>query len=558
VADDVSIWVRLLGATRARRDAMSIAGGVRQIGTDARLTSGAVRKMGGAIDSSSRGAARGIDALAQRAHYGAIGLGALGVAGVKMGLTFNAQVESARLRFKLFTTDVDGLTKAVQHIDLRSAFNFGDLADAAAMLGNSGVRDIPNVLQAAANAAAASGKGLPALQGIVIALSQIQAKGRLSQEEINQLNEAGAPGAQKIIQRAFGLTSKEVGNLGGQGLSATKAVQALTKAWTSGPMARAAADQTRTLGGQWALLTGNIEKATGAITLGLAGSLERDVLPAANRAATAVGLIFRDQNIAPEEKLRRARAVIDRELGPFANDLKDAIDRANIPQHLGELIGKALPEMAKAAAAGAPHVATAFVDAWLHSGPMAQLISLLYLRGKFGGGGRGGGGLGGALGGAGGILGMGRSLKPIPVWVVNQRGGGGTEEFLKRYGPGGGAAAAARAAGGVAAVGAAGFESGRAIGTAVDRATGRNTNQGNWLADQPLFRFLFPALRRHSMSAAPNPYSATSAQQGLRNPTQLLGGIPLYLDQRISLDGQQIERNRQRVVAKRRARRAGG
>jgi hypothetical protein len=38
VADDVSIWVRLLGATRARRDAMGIAGGVRQIGTDARTT----------------------------------------------------------------------------------------------------------------------------------------------------------------------------------------------------------------------------------------------------------------------------------------------------------------------------------------------------------------------------------------------------------------------------------------------------------------------------------------------------------------------------------------
>jgi hypothetical protein len=45
---------------------------------------------------------------------GAQGLGRLAVAGVKWGLSFNAQVESARLRFKLFTDDVDGLTKAVQ------------------------------------------------------------------------------------------------------------------------------------------------------------------------------------------------------------------------------------------------------------------------------------------------------------------------------------------------------------------------------------------------------------------------------------------------------------
>jgi hypothetical protein len=120
-----------------------------------------------------------------------------------MGLKFNAQVESARLRFGLFTNDVDGLTKSVQAIDMKSAFNFGDLSDAAALFGNNGVQNIPKTLQAAANAAAASGKGTEGFKSIAIALSQIAAKGRLSQEEINQLNEAGAPGAQRDHRRAL-------------------------------------------------------------------------------------------------------------------------------------------------------------------------------------------------------------------------------------------------------------------------------------------------------------------------------------------------------------------
>jgi hypothetical protein len=59
------------------------------------------------------------------------------------GPLFNAQIESARLRFGLFTDDVDGLTKAVQKIDMTSAFNLADLSDAAALLGNSASKTSP-------------------------------------------------------------------------------------------------------------------------------------------------------------------------------------------------------------------------------------------------------------------------------------------------------------------------------------------------------------------------------------------------------------------------------
>jgi tape measure domain-containing protein len=311
-SEDLTIRLGLKGQQQVSRGLRQVKGDEQAVGAAAETAGAKAQMMGAKFTKASDKATVSLGKLvgAIGIVQGAQGLGRLAAAGVKWGLSFNAQVESARLRFGLFTDDVQGLTKAVQQIDMKSAFNFGDLSDAAALLGNSGVRDIPGVLQAAANAAAASGRGTQALNSITIALSQIASKGRVSQEEINQLNEAGAPGAQRIIAQHFHLTAKELMNLGNQGLDAKEAIKALTAEWTSGKMAKAAEQQTHTLGGQWMLLTGNMQKAAGAATLGLAHGLEKNVLPAANRAAEQITKIFGNEGLSNEEKLRRARAVI--------------------------------------------------------------------------------------------------------------------------------------------------------------------------------------------------------------------------------------------------------
>jgi tape measure domain-containing protein len=454
-SEDLTIRLGLKGQQQVSRGLRQVKGDEQAVGAAAETAGAKAQMMGAKFTKASDKATVSLGKLvgAIGIVQGAQGLGRLAAAGVKWGLSFNAQVESARLRFGLFTDDVQGLTKAVQQIDMKSAFNFGDLSDAAALLGNSGVRDIPGVLQAAANAAAASGRGTQALNSITIALSQIASKGRVSQEEINQLNEAGAPGAQRIIAQHFHLTAKELMNLGNQGLDAKEAIKAHTAEWTSGKMAKAAEQQTHTLGGQWMLLTGNMQKAAGAATLGLAHGLEKNVLPAANKAAAEITKIFGNEGLSNEEKLRRARAVIKRELGPVANDIKGEIDKADIPGHLGDLVGAALPKMADAAAQAAPHVAGAFVTAWLHSGPWVQLATLLFAAKKLG---DARGGLGGGKGGIGGLL-----NKPVPVYVTNWGGtpGKGTlgkiGNAVKRVGPlAVGAAGAAADVAGAAGAGA--------------------------------------------------------------------------------------------------------
>jgi hypothetical protein len=56
------------------------------------------------------------------------------------------------------------------------------------------------------------------------------------------------------------------------------------------------------------------------------------VLPAANRRAHADHEdLRRGGHLSNEEKLRRARKIIDRELGPIADDLLHELDQADIP-----------------------------------------------------------------------------------------------------------------------------------------------------------------------------------------------------------------------------------
>lgn len=70
-------------------------------------------------------------------------------------------------------------------------------------------KEAENALKAFGNALASVGKGATELDGVTLALSQIQAKGKVSAEEINQLAER-LPQIRKIMQQAFGTADTEV------------------------------------------------------------------------------------------------------------------------------------------------------------------------------------------------------------------------------------------------------------------------------------------------------------------------------------------------------------
>jgi tape measure domain-containing protein len=431
VADDVAIRLGLTGQPQTKRGLDQIAASERKIGDDAGTAGARVRSMSAALNTVGKTSAKNIGAgltdIGRAARYGAAGLAGLTLAGVKWGLQTNSQVEQARLRFTLFTNDVDGLTASVRELDKNSAFSFADLADAAAMLGGSGIQNVPQVLQAVANAAAGGGKGTEGLQAITLALSQIQSKGRLSQEEVNQLTEGGAITAQRDLAAGLGLTAKQLQNLGGQGIEASKAIDVLTNAWTSGQMADIAKRQTQTLGGQWNLLTGNLQTATATATENLARNLRTQVLPAANDAVQQITRILGDDGLTDRQKLQRARTIIRQELGPIAHDLANEFRDSGLGDQLEQAFEHAMNKMATVAINQAPHIVAQFVDAWLGAGPWAKLISGEWLAHKLGidkallGLLIGKAGAKGAKGG-GGALGKASKLAPVPVYVTNWGG----------------------------------------------------------------------------------------------------------------------------------------
>ena len=92
--------------------------------------------------------------------------------------------------------------------------------------------DIISDMQTIGDAAAATGKGDEGLQRIVLALSQIKSKGKLSTEELNQLAEAGIS-AKRYLAEGLGYGTGDAGlaamtkDLESGAIGADKAVQAL-------------------------------------------------------------------------------------------------------------------------------------------------------------------------------------------------------------------------------------------------------------------------------------------------------------------------------------------
>jgi tape measure domain-containing protein len=61
------------------------------------------------------------------------------------------------------------------------------------------------------------------LNGVIVALGQMQTKGKLVQQEVNQIAERGIP-IFEILRKKLGLTQEQLGNIGEQGISSAKAI----------------------------------------------------------------------------------------------------------------------------------------------------------------------------------------------------------------------------------------------------------------------------------------------------------------------------------------------
>lgn len=189
---------------------------------EAKRWAGIVPQGTGSGSSSSllAGAAGGIAAL--------VGISAISEIrqGAAAWFEYSSKLEATRIAF---TTMLGSAQAASAHLEelqqfaLTTPFEFSDLVDASQRMQALGfnAQQVVPILTDVGNAVAAAGGGSERLDRVVLALSQIQSKGKVATQELNQLAESGIP-AFKILTEATGKSRAEIAKLVEEGRISSK------------------------------------------------------------------------------------------------------------------------------------------------------------------------------------------------------------------------------------------------------------------------------------------------------------------------------------------------
>lgn len=143
---------------------------------------------------------------------------------------FSQELEYAKIAYSnLFgdTALADEFINVLKDFAAKTPFSFQESEAAAKRLLAYGIqyKNVMYVMQGVL--AASSMQGNPqAIESVSRALGQIYTKGKLMNEEMRQLAEAGIP-AYEILREKLGLTQKQLQNLGKESIPASKAINAL-------------------------------------------------------------------------------------------------------------------------------------------------------------------------------------------------------------------------------------------------------------------------------------------------------------------------------------------
>lgn len=194
----------------------------------------------------------------------------LGTSAFQTGIGFNAMREQADIAFK---TMLGGAQQATAFLDelqrfaAKTPFEFPDLLVASqrmVALGFAG-RDIIPILTDIGDAAAALGASSETINRIVIALGQMQARGRTAAQEMLQLTEAGIP-AWRFLAEEIGTSVPEAMKKVEQGgVSAQTTIRAVRQG-IQREFGGMMAEQSKTFNGMLSTLKDNFRILAGDVT----------------------------------------------------------------------------------------------------------------------------------------------------------------------------------------------------------------------------------------------------------------------------------------------------
>ena len=205
---------------------------------DQRIREG--RRAANALIASLREEAREVARIqqaqvGQRSRTGAFAAGAAGGITALVGLSAANEIREAGAAWldyasKLETTKIAFTTmlgsaelaqahlNELQQFALKTPFQFAELIDASQRMQALGfnAQQVVPILTDVGNAVAAAGGGSERLDRVVLALSQMQSKGKVATQELNQLAEAGINGF-KILEQQTGKSRAELVKMVEQG-----------------------------------------------------------------------------------------------------------------------------------------------------------------------------------------------------------------------------------------------------------------------------------------------------------------------------------------------------
>ena len=190
----------------------------------------------------------------------AIALGAMQV--IKFVFAKTAELESQTRSLEVLTgsaAKAKQIISELQQLGAVTPFTSTELIDAAKRLQAFGVEG-DKVVKTTKRLADVSGATGAALQGLVTAYGQVQAKGRLQGEELLQFQERGID-LQGELQRMYGLSGEDLRKALEKGLIGSEAVEVAIIRLTNagGKYANGAIAQSDTLNGKFSTLIDNIE-----------------------------------------------------------------------------------------------------------------------------------------------------------------------------------------------------------------------------------------------------------------------------------------------------------
>jgi len=248
----------------------------------------------------------------------ALGVAAVGAAMVGVGkaaIGVAADMEQARIGFATMLGSAEragAFLKDLQQFAARTPFEFPDLLLASRRLMAMGfaAKDVIPIMTKVGDAVAAMGGGKETIDRVTLALSQMQAKGKVSAQEMNQLAEAGINAWQMLADKA-GVSIAEIQKRAERGaVEGGAAVRTILEAMGE-RFAGAMQKQSETLLGRWSTVKDQMR-----VVLNSIGEM---LMPLAKRIVE-----FVSSALSLFEKLSGGRLETFERLGPMIDDLRKA------------------------------------------------------------------------------------------------------------------------------------------------------------------------------------------------------------------------------------------